>query len=155
MVPRGVMVGRKDKRMPYSLYWMVTVAPLPDEPGWIVGYGNSPPARKLAVLLLTVTRFGSARISSRFLASSAVIAACRLMSDRIAKMFTAELTTPASAAFVPRVAPVPTAVVWLNAPVRKFALRFILALRSTSANRTFNRICDSTGGTSTRNRLIA
>src|ERR1035438_6282099 len=97
MVPRGVIVGRKVSRMPYSLNVIVTDAPLPDDPGWTVGYGNSPPARKLACLLLTVTRFGSARISSRFLLSSAVIAACRLMSFRIAKKVTNGPSAPAVA----------------------------------------------------------
>src|SRR5271157_6254146 len=99
--------------MPYSLNVMVTEVPPPDEPGWMVGYGNEPPAVKLAGLLLIATRFGSARISSRFLFSRAVIAACRLMSGRIAKMFTAELTEAAAAAVVPNTAPVPNAVTWL------------------------------------------
>src|ERR1039458_4184960 len=124
MVPRGVMVGRKFSRMPYGLNTIVTVGPAPPEPGWIDGYGNSPPARKLAGLLLMAITFGSARISSRFLLSSAVIAACRLMSFRIAKKVTNGPSTVGNAPGAsPRTfAPAgPTAVVWLNAPVRKFA----------------------------------
>src|SRR4051812_22977817 len=46
--------------MPYSLYWTV-IATLPLPP-CAIGIGYSPPARKLASLPLSATRFGSARL---------------------------------------------------------------------------------------------
>jgi hypothetical protein len=43
----------------------------------------------------------------------------------------------------------------LKAVEAKFTPSCVLALRSTLAKRTLSRICGSTGGTSTRNRLMA
>jgi hypothetical protein len=53
-------VGVKFRRTPNSLNWTLT-ALVPADP-WTIGMGNSPPARKLASLPLSATRFGSARL---------------------------------------------------------------------------------------------
>ena len=53
----------------------------------IVGYGNCPPARKLASLPSSVIRFGSARICSRFLSCSALMVAPKFRSGRNANRF--------------------------------------------------------------------
>jgi hypothetical protein len=47
---------------PYCRNVIVTTDPLPLEPGWSMGKGNSPPERKFAVLPLIVVIVGSARI---------------------------------------------------------------------------------------------
>ena len=62
-------VGVKFRRTPNSLYWTV-IATLPPEP-CAIGIGTSPPARKLASLPLSATRFGSARLWNRPLSCSA------------------------------------------------------------------------------------
>src|SRR5258708_23179705 len=69
---------------------MVT-APSPPPPPCSVGYGNSPPARKLAGLPLIAITFGSARICNRFLVCSALMVAPRLRSGRNRKIFNASL----------------------------------------------------------------
>ena len=72
--------GSESRRTPKSLNEMVTA--VNPSPGWTIGKGNWPPARKLASLPFTAIRLGSARICRRFLVSSAWMAAPRLMSDR-------------------------------------------------------------------------
>src|SRR5580658_3901232 len=67
---------------------MVT-APRPAPPPWRVGNGNSPPAKKLPVLLFKVKTFGSARICSQLLAAKASMVAPRLRSGRKKKRFRA------------------------------------------------------------------
>ena len=83
--------------------------------------------------------------------------AARLMSLRNNKTFSASerLTIPLVPTLGPLNCPVPIAVDWLKAPEAKLTPRSVLALRSTLQKRTFNRICSSTGGTSTRSRLTA
>src|SRR6266851_5760764 len=53
----------------------------PPEP-CTTGYGNCPPARKLACFPDSVRRFGSARISRTFFSCSALMKTSRLMSGR-------------------------------------------------------------------------
>ena len=53
-------VGVKVRRTPNSLNTTVIEVPPPE--GCAIGIGNSPPARKLASLPLSATRFGSARL---------------------------------------------------------------------------------------------
>ena len=67
--PPPVIVGVNRRRTPNSLKTIVTdwLAP----PPWTTGYGNSPPARKLASFPSCVTRFGSARLSKSPLPLSA------------------------------------------------------------------------------------
>ncbi len=68
------MIGRKARRTPNSLNWVLDDPPPPRRPGPTPekdGTGNSPPARKLAWWPLRAIRFGSARIFSRLLRRSA------------------------------------------------------------------------------------
>src|ERR1035441_8080657 len=69
-----------------------------------MGNGNSPPDRKLASLPLMARRFGSARDSSRFLASSALMDAARLISLRNNK--TLSMSERLMMPLVPMVGPV-------------------------------------------------
>jgi len=55
-----VTIGVKFKRTPNSLYWTLMAIVLPEP--CAIGIGISPPARKLASLPLSATRFGSARL---------------------------------------------------------------------------------------------
>jgi hypothetical protein len=59
MLPLFWMVGVKFRRMPNSFHVMVTAF---DWLPWMVGNGNSPPARKDACWPSLVTRFGWARL---------------------------------------------------------------------------------------------
>src|SRR5580658_1111659 len=81
------MVGRKCNFTPYSRNWMVTAPIL--EPPCTTGTGNSPPDMKLAGLPFIARTFGSARICSRFLASSASMVAPKFRSGRYTKRFSA------------------------------------------------------------------
>src|SRR5580692_2360051 len=70
---------------PNSLKEMLTaVKPCP---GWTMGKGNSPPARKLASLPFTAIRFGSARICNRFFCCNACTTIPKLISLRNRKRF--------------------------------------------------------------------
>src|ERR1700674_5850229 len=70
---------------PNSLNEMLTA--VKPWPGWTMGKGNSPPARKLAFLPFTAIKFGSARICNRFFCCSAWITSPKLMSLRKRKRF--------------------------------------------------------------------
>src|SRR5438552_10220766 len=85
MLPFGMITGVNFSFTPNSLNEIVTaVKPCP---GWTMGKGNSPPARKLASLPLTAIRLGSARICSRFFAWRALITTPRLRSVRVTNKF--------------------------------------------------------------------
>ena len=64
-------IGVKFRRMPNSLN--TTLIDVPPPLPCAIGIGNSPPARKLASLPLSATRFGSARLWNRPLVCSALI----------------------------------------------------------------------------------
>src|SRR5471032_1197719 len=81
-------------------------------PGCTMGYGNSPPARKLASLPLTAIRFGSARICARFFCCRALITAPILMSVRaIKRLRKSEMVVVGGVAVVVVVLVVPFVVV--------------------------------------------
>src|SRR5580693_6324829 len=80
MFPFGMITGVNLNLTPNSLKEMLTaVKPCP---GWTMGKGNSPPARKLASLPFTAIKFGSARICNRFFCCSAWTTTPKLMSLR-------------------------------------------------------------------------
>ncbi len=56
-----MIVGVKASWTPNCLNSIVIIAAVPADPDWATGYGNSPPARKLAVWPDTAVRFGSAK----------------------------------------------------------------------------------------------
>src|SRR5580704_4955142 len=70
-VPLGMITGVNSSFTPNSLKEIVTA--VNPAPGWTIGKGNWPPARKLAFLPLTAMRLGSARIWRRFLLCRASI----------------------------------------------------------------------------------
>src|SRR5580693_6354299 len=85
MFPFGMITGVNLNLTPNSLKEMLTaVKPCP---GWTMGKGNSPPARKLASLPFTAIKFGSARICKRFFCCSASTTTPKLMSLRNRKRF--------------------------------------------------------------------
>src|SRR5271155_2423291 len=85
MFPFGMITGVNLNLTPNSLNEMLTaVKPCP---GWTMGKGNSPPARKLASLPFTAIKFGSARICKRFFCCNAWTTTPKLMSLRNKKRF--------------------------------------------------------------------
>src|ERR1700691_1295766 len=85
MFPFGMITGVNLNLTPNSLNEMLTaVEPCP---GWTMGKGNSPPARKLASLPFTAIKFGSARISRRFFCCSACTTTPKSISLRNKKRF--------------------------------------------------------------------
>ncbi len=85
-------VGVKFRRTPNSLKMIVTALP-PVPLGCTIGYGYSPPARKLASLPLVAIRFGSARLWNRPLFCSARTAAPSCSLALNTKMFRKSLKT--------------------------------------------------------------
>ena len=84
IAPDGVIVGVNVNCTPNGLNCTVItgdVAP-PVDVVVRIGNGNEPPARKLASLPSSVTRFGSARICSRFWFCRALIVAPMFRSGR-------------------------------------------------------------------------
>src|ERR1700685_3051773 len=80
-----MITGVNLNRTPNSLKEMVTA--VKPWPGWTIGKGNSPPARKLASLPFTAIRFGSARICKRFFCCRALTTPTKFMSLRNKKRF--------------------------------------------------------------------
>src|SRR5579863_6971045 len=85
MFPLGMITGVNLNLTPNSLNEMLTA--VKPWPGWTMGKGNSPPARKLASLPFTAIKFGSARICKRFFCCSAWTTTPKLMSLRNRKRF--------------------------------------------------------------------
>src|SRR5690348_4130080 len=137
------------------------------------GYGNCPPARKLASLPDWVIRFGSARIWRRLCSCKAWIVAPRLMSGRKMKMFSRSLSWKVFCPEVEVVVVEPLVEVVVKLPsdggenscvevaigifepkVRnRFTPYWLIACRLTSANLTCSEI-SSLGVAGTSRKLV-
>ena len=135
--------GVKFRRMPNSFHMIVTATPAP--PGCATGIGISPPARKLASLPLSATRFGSARLWNRPRVCSALTTAPRSFLKSQMKKFRKSLKislfpplwlSKVGAGYCPVVTRPMTLWNWPSGLVKKLTPSSVSALRDTSANRT-------------------
>ena len=131
--------GTKFRRTPNSLNCTVIALP---PPGCVTGIGNSPPARKLASLPLSATRFGSARLWNRPRVCSARITVPRsffvLKRNRFRKSPNVSFPSSNSGALNCCVVVRPTQLSKPLGLVKNDAPSSVIADRLTSANRTFS-----------------